>query len=149
MDKNIFNKLSLVEQVNYFNCNLENGFKIIQVCDDINISYNTIRSRFVNAGYTYNKYTRQYECIEKIFPFDEKAIEKVLQDIVINIFNKDNINCKNTLNISSRQQSKIINRSFRVHEDVLNSFVKFCETQPYSQYEILSKFIEDGIDKHS
>ena len=55
MDKKLFNSLTIIEQVNYFNEKLKEGMNITQICTEINISYNTIRDRFTKSFYTYNK----------------------------------------------------------------------------------------------
>ena len=38
---------------------LEKGFTILEVCNKINISYNTIRDRFLRNNYIYNKTTKK------------------------------------------------------------------------------------------
>ena len=45
MDKKLFNSLTIIEQINYFNEKLKEGLNITEICSDINISYNTIRHR--------------------------------------------------------------------------------------------------------
>ena len=55
MNKKLFNSLTIIEQINYFNERLKHGLNITQVCSEINISYNTIRDRFSKNFYVYNK----------------------------------------------------------------------------------------------
>ena len=59
MDKKLFNSLTIIEQINYFNEKLKEGLNITEICSDINISYNTIRHRFSKNYYTYNKLTNK------------------------------------------------------------------------------------------
>ena len=146
MDKKLFNSLTIIEQINYFNEKLKGGMNITQICTEINISYNTIRDRFIKNHYSYNKLTNKYECIERLFPLDEEVIEKALNKIVTKIFNpspQSNI-CNNKLIIEPKVD-KIVHRSFRVYDSTLNNFLDFCNKSNYNQYEILSFFIEEGI----
>lgn len=149
MNKKLFNSLTIIEQINYFNERLKHGLNITQVCSEINISYNTIRDRFSKSFYVYNKLNNRYECVEKIFPLDEEVIERALEKVVIKIFNspQDNPNTNNQLLIEPKED-KIVHRSFRIYDSVLKDFLLFCEKSSYNQYEILSKFIEEGIKSY-
>lgn len=148
MNKKLFNSLTIIEQINYFNQKLKNGLNITQICSEINISYNTIRDRFSKNFYVYNKLSNQYECVERTFPLDEEMIEKVLEKIVIKVFNSPQDNFNNKLLISPREDN-VVHRSFRIYDSVLKDFLSFCEKSNYNQYEILSKFIEEGIKSYS
>lgn len=150
MNKKLFNSLTIIEQINYFNERLKHGLNITQVCSEINISYNTIRDRFSKNFYVYNKLNNRYECVEKIFPLDEEVIERALEKVVIKIFNspQDNPNTNNQLLIEPKEDN-IVHRSFRIYDSVLKDFLLFCEKSSYNQYEILSKFIEQGIKTYS
>ena len=148
MNKKLFNSLTIIEQINFFNQKLKNGLNITQICSEINISYNTIRDRFSKNFYIYNKLSNQYECVERTFPLDEEMIEKVLEKIVIKVFNSPQDNFNNKLLISPREDN-VAHRSFRIYDSVLKDFLSFCEKSNYNQYEILSKFIEEGIKSYS
>lgn len=148
MNKKLFNSLTIIEQINYFNQKLKNGLNITQICSEINISYNTIRDRFSKNFYIYNKLSNQYECVERTFPLDEEMIEKALEKIVIKVFNSPQDNFNNKLLISPREDI-VVHRSFRIYDSVLKDFLSFCEKSNYNQYEILSKFIEEGIKSYS
>ena len=63
MNKKLFNSLTIIEQINYFNERLKQGLNITQICSEINISYNTIRDRFSKNFYSYNKLSNRYECV--------------------------------------------------------------------------------------
>lgn len=148
MNKKLFNSLTIIEQINFFNQKLKNGLNITQICSEINISYNTIRDRFSKNFYIYNKLSNQYECVERTFPLDEEMIEKALEKIVIKVFNSPQDNFNNKLLISPREDN-VVHRSFRIYDSVLKDFLSFCEKSNYNQYEILSKFIEEGIKSYS
>lgn len=146
MDKKLFNSLTIIEQINYFNEKLKCGMNITQICTEINISYNTIRDRFTKNLYSYNKLTNKYECIERLFPLDEEVIEKALNKIVTKIFNPSpQSNISNNTLVIEPKVDKIVHRSFRVYDSTLNNFLDFCNKSNYNQYEILSFFIEEGI----
>lgn len=151
MNKIKFNKLTIVEQVNYFNELLSNGSKITEICSDLNISYNTIRDRFNKANYTYNKYSKKYECIEKIFNYDEEFIELAIEKVVNKVFNNTSNKNESRVSLTSKSKldGKIINRSFRIYEPVLNEFVDFCNKTNKNQYEILSSFIQQGMENYN
>ena len=61
VDKATFNKLGIKEQVKLFNSLLQEHNNIKEVCEDIGISYSTIRDRFSKHKYIFNKYSRAYE----------------------------------------------------------------------------------------
>jgi hypothetical protein len=143
-----FNKLDLEKQVLFFNRKLEKGFKISEICFNLGISYNTIRERFGRYNYKYNKLSRQYECIEKTFNYDNEVVEKALEKIVTKVFNSKNKD-EETKHFKCEVSGKVINRSFRVYDTVLEDFTKFCKKCNYNQYDILSEFIKEGIEKYS
>ena len=151
MTKNLFNSLTIIEQINYFNEKLKEGMNITQICTEINISYNTIRDRFTKSFYTYNKLNNRYECVEKIFPLDEEAIERALEKVVTKIFTSPQDNISNNSNqlIIEPKEDIIVHRSFRIYDSTLKNFLDFCNKSNYNQYEILSKFIEEGIKNFS
>ena len=147
MDKKLFNSLTIIAQINFFNEKLKEGLNITEICSDINISYNTIRHRFSKNYYTYNKLTNKYECIEKIFPLDEEAIERAIERVVTKIFiSPQNDNFRNNQLHIEPKNDIVVHRSFRIYDSTLKKFLTFCENSNYNQYEILSKFIDEGIN---
>lgn len=42
-----------------------------------------------------------------------------------------------------------VTRSFKIYKNVLDDFVNFCNNSKYTQYELLSQFILEGIQKYS
>lgn len=149
MDKKLFNSLTIIEQINYFNEKLKEGKNITKICSELNISYNTVRDRFSKHFYTYNKLLNKYECVEKIFPLDEEVIEKVLEKVVTKIFNSPQTNISNDKLIIEPKEDIVVHRSFRIYDKVLRNFLDFCNKSNYNQYEILSMFIEEGIKNFS
>ena len=81
VDKATFNKLGIKEQVKLFNSLLQEHNNIKEVCEDIGISYSTIRDRFSKHKYIFNKYSRAYELnhnknIEKPVLWDELLLSR-------------------------------------------------------------------------
>lgn len=147
LDKATFNSFDINKQVKYFNEELEKGFTILEVCNKINISYNTIRDRFLRNNYIYNKTTKKYETRRSILAnLESETIDKVLESLVRKVFNQSNIEANS---FSCNCKGNVVNRSFRIYDKVLNDFLVFCENSNYSQYDILSQFIMEGIQKYN
>ena len=129
--KSNFNRLPISEQVDIFNNLLGDSSvlsmskQIKEVCDLICISYSTIRDRFRREGYKYNKTKRLYERATNI---NFKELDK----ININHFNDDDV----------------VVRSFRIRKKVLEDFILYSENSLFKQYDILSLFIAEGMDKY-
>ena len=66
MDRNKFDKLEAMEQIEYINNKLIEGNTVTNVCKSIGIGRSTIRDRFKKLSYEYDKSTNQYECIVEI-----------------------------------------------------------------------------------
>ena len=66
MNKTEFNKLDVMEQIEYINSQLIEGNTLTNVCKSIGIGRSTIRDRFEKVSYKYNKSINQYESIIEI-----------------------------------------------------------------------------------
>lgn len=142
LTKTKFNKLTVKDQVSYFNLELNKGFNIQEICKSIEISYNTIKSRFKRNNYVYSKISNKYQNTDTIIPIDEISKE-LIDNIVISLNNKySKLECE-------KRESKLSSRSFRLHECVLDDFIKFCNESEFTQQEILSQFIAEGLIKYS
>ncbi|HDK7162293.1 TPA: hypothetical protein PTV34_003677 [Clostridium botulinum] len=60
MDKTKFNKLSVLEQLEYVNDKLIKGESLRNISSDLKMSKTTIRDRFKKIGYIFNAEQRQY-----------------------------------------------------------------------------------------
>ncbi|MGL5711541.1 MAG: hypothetical protein ACRCX2_00860 [Paraclostridium sp.] len=148
LDKLNFNQMLIEEQINYFNKELHGGKKLNEICDELGISYNTVRERFKRNNFTFNRYLKQYECVEATHMFDNALIEKALEELAIRVFNTTEDKIQTTSDLVCNISGNVVNRSFRVYQSVLDDFTKFCENSKFNQYDILSKFIKDGIEKY-
>lgn len=60
MNKEKFNKLEIIDQIQYINKELQNNKSITSVCKELEIGRSTIRDRFKKANYSYSKDLNQY-----------------------------------------------------------------------------------------
>lgn len=60
MNKDKFNKLSILQQIDFINSQLQNNKSITSVCKSIGISRSTIRDRFKKENYVYIKDLNKY-----------------------------------------------------------------------------------------
>lgn len=60
MNKEEFNKLEVLEQVQYINNELKNNKSITSVCKELGIGRSTIRDRFKKSNYIYYKELNEY-----------------------------------------------------------------------------------------
>ena len=58
------------------------------------------------------------------------------------------MNRNNLSPLSNENNGDIIIRSFRIYEDILNEFIDFCENTSLKQYDVLSIFILEGLNKY-
>lgn len=142
IDKATFNKLSIKEQIKIFNSLLKSNNNIKDVCDLIGISYSTIRDRFHKNKYVFNKFNHQYELKSNSNRNRNIELEKIIEDVI------NNMNRKQLEPISEHSRGNIVVRSFRVYENVLEDFISFCDNSILKQYDVLSLFILDGIEKY-
>ena len=141
MNKSSFNKLTLQKQVKYFNTRLKSGENISQICNSISISYSTIRDRFKRNNYVYSKVSNQYENINAIISNNEIPPE-IINSIILQLNSKlSTLECE-------KRESDLTSRSFRVYSCILNEFIKFCNSSTFTQQEILSQFIAEGLKKY-
>ena len=140
VNKLSFNKLALEDQVKYFNTKLKSGKNISQICKSINISYSTIRDRFKRNNYVYSRIINQYENINNIINLEisDELINKIMMKL----------NTKLSTLECEKRNSNLTSRSFRIHSCILNEFIDFCNSSTFTQQEILSQFIADGLNKY-
>lgn len=143
--KQSFNSLGVKDQVELFNKLIrEDKCNITDCCKKVGISYSTIRDRFKKNHYVFNKFIKQYENVAEIFPYDEdKIINRVIDQI------NRNSQVIGNLSLNPCNRHDVVNRSFGIDKDTLDRFIHFCDNSKYKQYDILSKFVEEGLSKYS
>lgn len=141
MNKTSFNNLNLKDQIKYFNKKLKNGNNIGKICKSINISYSTIRDRFKRNNYVYSKVSNQYENKNYLIANNEIPPE-IINSIILQLNSKlSTLECE-------KRESDLTSRSFRVHSCILDDFINFCNSSTFTQQEILSQFIAEGLKKY-
>lgn len=69
IDRDIFNNMDMIEQINYINGLLKAGETLNNICTNMPISKKTLRNRFKKGGYIFNKDFKQYiEETQEIMP---------------------------------------------------------------------------------
>ena len=76
MDKEQFNSLEIIEQINYINDKLSEGNTLSKLAKEIGIGRSTISDRFNKVGYKYNSEVKQYQCYVEIV--DQESVNEVV-----------------------------------------------------------------------
>lgn len=168
MNKNIFNTLTITEQVDYINAQIP--FKTLtKACSELGIARSTLSTRFTRNGYkldtTQNKYVliTQYnnnvielKHIEVINNEDEKKIKElieILPDIknIIKWFEEENVNNKNNnfMIEIDKFSGDIKNRTFILYESVLIKYNDFCNRhKEFKKQDLMSQALTEFIENH-
>ena len=117
MNKEQFNKLELLNQIDYINNQLEEKKSLTSICKELGIGRSTIRDRFEKIGYNYSKDLKKYlynESITDVYQDGENlnngcittdiqtqnnnSVTDVIQeDVVTEVLNKSDGEIKKTL----------------------------------------------------
>ena len=93
MDKAEFNKLEVLEQINYINSESIKGESLRNIADNLGMSKTTFRDRALKIGYVYNANTSQYNKDNTIIIEPHQSIIKVphkVRERVITTIEKGN-----------------------------------------------------------
>lgn len=156
MDKNKFNNLSIEDQINYINENLNNS-SLTKICKELGVNRPTISKRFNSKGYKFidNQYilNNTNTTINTINSKDKNNIDKVnvLENKIKSLesrLNELERYIKNTNNTETTKEVKIFEgdevvRSFRINEDIQKRFKIFCKA--HSEYRV-SDLINNALD---
>ena len=175
MNRDDFNNLTVINQIEYFNKELkdeDNNFNAI--CKSIGISKNTILSRFKNNGYVPGKegqkiilFCKQEDINNiKLEPKETlkeeknktkandpkelnlilKRLELLEQEVeVLKNKNIDTINCDFTLNSFL---GETITKTFKINADVYNDLEEvFKKYSIYKKQDIVSSLLKYAIEK--
>ena len=162
MNKKEFDKLEVLEQIEYINKSLLEGYTLTSISSYIGIGRSTIGDRFKKVGYKYNKHINQYESIIEVIeaePVEVKepireAIEPVIQessnlvvgtdsDILTTIINNydDNMNKLNEMYNWYKLQSS--NKVVQTEKFKVDDFEGEIVVRSYKLYEPIQKdFLE-------
>lgn len=132
MNKEEFNKLEILGQIDYINKQLENNNSITSVCQGIGVGRSTIRDRFKKANYTYSKDLKQYidnKCITDVTPNNLEVNNRCTTSVI----DEENNNSTTGI-IQSDALTEIINKSDEVIKNNLLDLV--------NNYDVLKDIIE-------
>ncbi len=87
MNKDEFNALEVLKQIDYINKQLENNKSITGICKTLGVGRSTIRDRFKKLNYTYDKVINEYIVIE-IEEADSKLVTLRVNSKILDEFNK-------------------------------------------------------------
>lgn len=76
MTKEQFNQLEKLEQVQYINSKLKEGYSLTKISKELGVGRSTMTGRFKKINYTYSKENNQY-----IYNDSVTDVEKVVRDI--------------------------------------------------------------------
>ena len=141
IDKVTFNRLDIKDQIKVFNSILDEGNNIKEVCYKIGISYSTIRDRFQKGRYQYNKFENHYEKADRN-KTNNMELENTLRSVITKI-NSEELEPKE-LDL----EDDIVVRSFRIRKKILEDFMEYCNNSSLKQYDIISLFLIEGMNKY-
>ena len=127
MNKDKFNKLTILEQIDFINSQINNN-SITSVCKEIGVGRCTIRDRFKKANYSYSKELNKYTYIEP------KESLKELTEQDSRCTTPDTYNNSNTNLIEDSNVSNILKKS---DEDFQNNIIDLV-----NNYDVLKEIIE-------
>lgn len=141
--KDEFNKLEIIDQINYVNKNLNDGFSLTVLCENVGISRSTIRTRFAKQGYNFDKISNQY--IQDNEDTSGRAYSKLtvsnrLTDDKSNFVSGDltNNNIENNalmLNNTDSDSLTYLLRNIDILKDFIESSKKTCATNEVNSIE--------------
>lgn len=131
MNKDKFNRLDVLEQINYINTQLDNS-SLTSICKNIGISRSTIRDRFKKLDYSYSKELNRYIYNQSVTDVSQD-IENQNNGCVIEDIHKEN-NISTTDVLQGNTVMSIINKS---DEDIRNNLLDIV-----NNYDVLKEIIE-------
>lgn len=132
MNKDKFNELDILEQIEYINNQLESNETLTYICKNIGIGRSTIRDRFKKANYSYskdlNKYIHEYttEVLQEPSTKNNIHITTELQK------EENNISSKNVVHLDVVKE--VINKS---DKEIKNNLLDIV-----ANYDVLKEIIE-------
>lgn len=168
MNKEQFNNLGILEQIEYINSKLDT-LSLTKVCASIGIDRATVRRRFKSIGWKLveNRYIKIDNSTSttntkgnnksnksndiKILEDKINSLEAQIKDIM------DIINTNNTINTVDISELKkyegtTVSRNYRINEEIQKEFKllcnKFTSGTEYTVTDIISLALEDFINKH-
>lgn len=167
MNKEQFNQLEVLEQIEYINSNLD-GMSLTKLCESIGINRSTITKRFKALNYTFNKDTNKYILNDSLEPLESnlkpsndtvdtntllnmiRALEKRIE-VLGNGCNSSATdmqqNCKNG-GIRFYKTNDLVVRAYKIDSAVQQRFKAYCEdNSQYKVSDIITTAIENFLNE--
>ncbi|RXI50219.1 DNA-binding protein [Clostridium tetani] len=165
MNKKEFNRLNILEQVEYINNSLIDGSTVTKVCKDIGIARSTVGGRFKKEGYYFNNALNKYELENNtlILQSEKDTINEDLLELinmkadlleVIKLYKKNNeiaidMEELNINNIPEELKDNIKNRSIKVYDAIYKLFDELCNSySSIKKQDLLSLALYEFIEKY-
>lgn len=148
-----------IEQLlNYVNENIKNGGSVAQAERDLGFGKDTLRKRLNRANYRYDRSLKQFVLqdnthvthrIKENVTHDNTNITQYFSNEEIDILKSIVRNYKNLRIEKVELKGKIVTRSFRTYEKVVDKFVKYCSDNNFVQKDAIAQAMLDFMDKEN
>lgn len=178
MDRNTFLSMTIDNQINYINRELDNGSKVIDIRESLNIGEKELQRLIKNGGYKYNPKTKNYTKVTKIvnsYNDNHSVVGYKNSDIVVHNAEyeklikamKDIQSMNDKLdevykwyelqnNVIEKIELRIdpnnndtVTRSFKVYEDVYKDFLALSKKHStYKVQDLISQAIKEFVNNY-
>lgn len=128
MNKDKFNKLPILEQIDFINSQLKKNKSITSVCKELGVGRSTIRDRFKKSNYSYCKDSNEY-----ILNYSTKSSSQEL----IHDKNRCNTSVIYNKNTNSSNNNSIVTILEKSDKEIQNNLLDLV-----SNYDVLKEIIE-------
>lgn len=164
MDKNKFNKLEAMDQVEFINKELENK-SLTKISEELKISRKTIRNRFEKIGYIYDKESNKYSLETnkedeedfnntintKLLLERMKGLERQIKTLEEEFkLIKERPKIKEYKEIDMKMlDGETVSRCYRLNKEIQKEFSSFCkQNSSYKVQDILAAALIEYMDKY-
>lgn len=163
MDRKEFDKMELLEQVQYFNNLLAEGKTIRDIAEGIGIARSTIRDRFKKIGYKYNKKNNIYTKNTDITKISNNNIKINIDDDIKELIKHKDILLElaadyknrtateiNINDIPAELKAGVVIKSIKVYTDIAGKFEKICNRYKWiKKQDLYSLALLEFTEKYS
>lgn len=166
MNKEQFNQLEVLEQIQYINDNIE-GMSLTKLCEEIGVNRSTLTKRFKAKGYTFNKELNKYinevptEPLKSNVGASEGETDtntllnmiRALEDRVQKLEEQSNQTTttqqqnNNKKEIRFYKSNDLVVRAYKIDSEVQQRFKAYCEeNSQYKVSDIITTAIENFLN---
>lgn len=165
MNKEQFNLLEVLEQIQYINDNIE-GMSLTKLCNEIGVNRSTLTKRFKAKGYTFNKELNKYinevptEPLKSNVRASDDTIDtntllnmiRALENRVQKLEEQSNQTTtiqqqNNNKEIRFYKSSDLVVRAYKIDSVVQQRFKAYCEdNSQYKVSDIITTAIENFLN---